>query len=907
MRWLSSTLSSLLPGFVFWEIAGLRKLAGIFLMAFMFVLPMQGAVRGQTLVPDPDDPSILGSRKPLILIHGRCGSQEATWHDLRSFFNLRDDLRAAYKLYYFNYPTGGLGCPNENTNHTWERVQQLAADLKSKIKSEIDDQVGSQPQVAFLTHSLGGLIARSYMQEQVGYGRTLVLITLATPHHGTLIANNADLIGDEFSALYWDHYVYENEPPNDWLRCLNGYAYNQGNGQCGGGGLATRRAVIPKTVVVGLDDDEVVRIDSALFENANHDDPTLRLRRRYRGFACGYPDHSTIHEFGCVVTEQPASGAGEEAVFSIVERELLEALTGDVVTTLQNNVAISGLSGASGSQRHFRIVVPPNQTLAVTISGGSGDADLYVRWERPPTLSDWNCRPYIGGNNETCSFPTPSSGDWYVMLHGYTAYSGVTLRANYTARPVCTYSISPTSQPFGSSGGSGSVSVTAPSGCSRTATSNVSWITITSGSSGSGNGTVTISVAGNTSTTSRTGTLTIAGKTFTVTQAAATCTYSISPTSQSFGSSGGSGSVSITATAGCSRTAISNASWITVTSGSGGSGSGTVTYSVAANTSTSQRSGTITIQGNIFTVTQAGATSAVTGLQNDVPVSNLSGAQGSQRHYRISVPSGVTSLVVTTTGGSGDVDLYVKQGTQASLSSYDCRPYLGGNNETCTFTNPVSGNWYIMLHGYGSYSGVTLRAKYTVGPVCSYSISPTNISVGANGVSGSVSVNSSSGCGWTATSNASWITITSGSSGTGSGTVSYSVAANTSTSSRTGTLTIAGKTFTVTQAGATSIVTALQNDVPLSNLSGGVGNQRYFKISVPAGKPSLVVTISGGSGDADLYVRRGQQPTLSVYDCSPYIGGNNETCSFTNPASGDWYIMLNGYSAYSGVTLRGAY
>jgi hypothetical protein len=84
---------------------------------------------------------------------------------------------------------------------------------------------------------------------------------------------------------------------------------------------------------------------------------------------------------------------------------------------------------------------------------------------------------------------------------------------------TCTYSISPTSASFGASGGSGSVSVTAPSGCSWTAGSNASWITITSGSSGSGNGTVSYSVAANTSTSSRTGTMTIAGQTFTVTQA----------------------------------------------------------------------------------------------------------------------------------------------------------------------------------------------------------------------------------------------------------------------------------------------------------------------------------------------------------------------------------------------------
>jgi len=83
---------------------------------------------------------------------------------------------------------------------------------------------------------------------------------------------------------------------------------------------------------------------------------------------------------------------------------------------------------------------------------------------------------------------------------------------------TCTYSISPTSKTFIFSGGTGSVSVTAPSGCSWTATESLTWITITSGSSGTGNGAVNYSVSANSSSSSRTGNMTIAGKIFTVTQ-----------------------------------------------------------------------------------------------------------------------------------------------------------------------------------------------------------------------------------------------------------------------------------------------------------------------------------------------------------------------------------------------------
>jgi hypothetical protein len=87
------------------------------------------------------------------------------------------------------------------------------------------------------------------------------------------------------------------------------------------------------------------------------------------------------------------------------------------------------------------------------------------------------------------------------------------------------------------------------------------------------------------------------------------------------------------------------------------------------------------------------------------------------------------------------------------------------------------------------------------GGTCTFSITPTSASFAATGGTGSVSVSAAAGCAWSASSNASFITITGGSSGSGSGTVSYSVASNVATTSRTGTLSIAGQTFSVNQAG----------------------------------------------------------------------------------------------------------
>jgi hypothetical protein len=65
--------------------------------------------------------------------------------------------------------------------------------------------------------------------------------------------------------------------------------------------------------------------------------------------------------------------------------------------------------------------------------------------------------------------------------------------------------------------------------------------------------------------------------------------------------------------------------------------------------------------------------------------------------------------------------------------------------------------------------------------------------------------------------------------------------------------------------------------------------------------------MSGGTGDADLYVRYGSAPTMTVYDCRPFASGNNETCTFASPAAGTWHVMVVGDDPYSGMTLVGSY
>jgi vibriolysin len=105
-----------------------------------------------------------------------------------------------------------------------------------------------------------------------------------------------------------------------------------------------------------------------------------------------------------------------------------------------------------------------------------------------------------------------------------------------------------------------------------------------------------------------------------------------------------------------------------------------------------------------------------------------------------------------------------------------------------------------------------------------------------------------------------------------------------------------------TTCGGTVLCSGVGVALP-STATGGVSSN--YTLSVPAGKTSVVFTISGGTGDADMYVRLGSAPTTSTYNCRPYLSGNNETCTFNAPTAGTYYVNVRAYSAYSGVTLKG--
>jgi hypothetical protein len=472
----------------------------------------------------------------------------------------------------------------------------------------------------------------------------------------------------------------------------------------------------------------------------------------------------------------PFAGSGSGTVNYSVEANTGSARSGMIF--------IEGLAitvNQQGAANCAYAINPSSQNFPA--SGGASSFNVTApggcAWS---ALSDvpWITTSSTGSGNGTVTFSVAANPNSSPRT-GHLTIADQVFTVTQDGAVNCTFSISPTSQSFPASGGAGSVNVTAPGGCNWTATSNDPFITITSGGSGSGNGTVGYSVLANTGS-SRSGTLTIAGQTYTVSQSGAVnCTFTINPTSQTFFPNGGGGTVTVTAPAGCEWTAASNDSFITITSGIRGTGNGTVSYSVMGNATNNTRTGTLTIAGQTFTVSQTASTPCTFSIS---PTSQSFPASGGAGSVNVTAPGGcnwtATSndpFITITSGGSGSGNGTVGYFVLANTT-----------NDTRIGTMTIAGQ--------------SFTVSQTAADTCTFTINPTSQDFSASAGTGTVTVTAPAGCDWTAISNTpSFISITSSAGGRGNGTVTYSVAANTAATPRSGTLTIAGITFTVTQGG----------------------------------------------------------------------------------------------------------
>ena len=268
------------------------------------------------------------------------------------------------------------------------------------------------------------------------------------------------------------------------------------------------------------------------------------------------------------------------------------------------------------------------------------------------------------------------------------------------------------------------------------------------------------------------------------------------------------------------------------------------------------------------TVTSGGGGGA-TALANGVAAAgstNSTSANSSWKDYTVAIPAGASNLNIVTSGATGDVDLHVKFGAQATTTVYDCRPYGSTGNETCTFATPSAGTYYVRVYGYqtGTVSFNTTATWSTGGGG-----GGTVVERLVNGNFDSITTSGNSGTGWarSAFTGTSFNTLLAGQTNANTGGTYAYLGVNATTSSQT-----VDSSATLIPAGATQATLSFFTSIVTSETSTTSAYDKLQVQLVDAGTNAVITTLVTLSNvnkttSASTYVQRS-------YNVAAYKGRN---------------------------------
>ena len=444
-----------------------------------------------------------------------------------------------------------------------------------------------------------------------------------------------------------------------------------------------------------------------------------------------------------------------------------------------------------------------------------------------------------------CAWTASSGADWVVITSASSGQGGGTIAYRVAENPdsaprrttidvndvkaainqaaSCRYQVAPLTAGIDTAGGTIAVDVQTDASCEWTAASEAAWIRVNAGAKGNGNGAVTLAVDAS-SGPARSGTVRVAGQTITVTQSAVPCTYTIAPAGGTIAAAGGTVTATVSAPNHCPWTVASNAPWMTIASSAGGIGNGSVQLAIAANPGAA-RTATGTLATQTFTLTQEAAPCTFTIAPTTISVPSAGGEGSATVTTRGDCAWSATSAVpwITITAGASSTGSGVVRFT-AAANGGDARTggvTIGGRTVTVTQDAP-----------------------------CTFAIAPAAIGLPASGGDRSVTVTARVDCAWTAASNVPWITVTAGSSASGNGTVTFNVAAN-GGDARSGALTVAGHTVTVTQEAAPCTFAFSTASQTYDALGG------YGSVGIAASRATCSWTVVSNNADWLMITDRG--------------------------------------------------
>jgi CSLREA domain-containing protein len=458
-------------------------------------------------------------------------------------------------------------------------------------------------------------------------------------------------------------------------------------------------------------------------------------------------------------------------------------------------VAIS-VTPNSGAQRTATLTIA-GQTFTVTQDAGC-TYSISPTSSQPLSAAGGNSLFTLTATSSSCQWTATTTDTWITFPNGPngtgTGPVNFSVQANtgvarsgkiivggkeFTVNQQngCLYAFNPTSMTISGAGGPGTAALTTTaSGCLWSAASDVSWLIINPAStSGTGSGNIGFTVQPNNGPP-RIGKITVNGQIFTVNQDSG-CSFSLpQPPSAQIPKAGVTDAkFTLTATnSGCVWTAVASHPWIQV-SPSGGNGTATISYTVLPNNGM-ERTGTITVGGQIFTINQA---SGCTYILDP------------------------TETTFTSVGGDGSFRVVTNDPscTWTATSNHSWIRIIGNNtgsgNTNNTISFRVDGNPTPERNGTITVNGQLFKIKQENGCTYTLSATSTNPNVGAAGGTRTFNINTGAGCTWSLAKDVPWITITSPTSGNSAARVDFTVDANTGPA-RSGKITINGITSSVT-------------------------------------------------------------------------------------------------------------
>lgn len=839
-----------------WHAAGL-----LLLLASLLLSPFL-AVAEQPCVPTNKDFELIEEQRttnsdnsthiPLILIHGIHGSAKDSnqhlcaddgtyWHTFMVKF-CGDDANVCtsgafkdkYKLYTFRYVSDVYG------------VDEIAVALRDAI-----DKKSSQfadKQLVIVAHSMGGLVARSYMMHwhrsgswagTQGGDHVSKLITLATPHHGTPIANiEPRVITDDykwkalFSGLdiyYWEYNgcarcTLDTTAPNRRDLLFDNFDHRWDDQWS----EYVNNAAEHNTLLEGMGskyDDRIIAYYGYIGHNPEIDtwgDPEeVQNLLDYLGFPpwriADYfkqlSDHSRLNILS-VLLERSELNSFKEKI-SYVNNDGMVPKTSAAFNghSVRKQVECPGfnhlqMKGDAAGNKQCK-------TSLTLLESVAEDLDLTARKQQTKVLSI-QPSPVAFGN-----VSVGSSADVTLSLYNY-GNSNLTINfASFSGTDQNQFSLV------------GSIANTSI-GANQSRDIKVRFVpTLT------GRKTATLSFDSDADPGSDT-TVSLSGTGY-----VAACSYNLSPTQVSFPTAGGNQRIQVSTASGCYWSVTSEAEWAAADA----IGNGTGSFNVVANANP-----------NALRMTNLDFVAG----SKIIKILVTEDGKGNSCIYSLSE----SQANYTAAGGDGSFVIATSPGCSWSASS--SQPFVtitsaksGTGSQTISYSvtsNPNSSIRFALITIQGGNQNLTYTVSQDAAAApCAYSLSTTRKAYSADPWVDTVQVQTSSACAWSASTTDSWITLFAPTSGKGSNSIGYQIAANQLSSQRVGSIVVSGAGWSqpVTvwqqppQAGSPKLVIDVQS-VQMGNVLLGTTNLQTIALRNAGTLPLQISAVYMQSGSADF-------------------------------------------------------